>query len=65
MRVVTPVRTFEQHSVPLDGRPAKEFIKARRRHFRHDVRASAEFVELFHELMHVGMPLQKDSNRTS
>ena len=59
VRLVAPVRTFECNSVPLDARPAKELIKAERRHFRHDVTALVKSVERFHESMDVGMPLQE------
>ena len=59
VRVVAPVRLFERHSVPLDGRPAKQLIEAGRRHFSHHVRALAKSVERFHESVDVAMPLQE------
>jgi hypothetical protein len=48
---------FERHSVPLDGRLAKQLIEAGRRHFRHHVRAMAKSVERFHESVDIAMPL--------
>jgi hypothetical protein len=59
VRVVAPVRAFERHPVPLDGRPVKELIKAERRHFRHDVTAVAKSDERFHESMDIDMPRQQ------
>src|SRR6516164_1631658 len=59
MRVLAPVGAFERNSVPLDVRPAQQFIEAKYSAFHDDVTALAEFIERFDEPMDVAMPLRQ------